>query len=29
MILFAIVIAFLLLKPEGLMRGNYQEERVG
>jgi branched-chain amino acid transport system permease protein len=27
--MFAIVIAFLLLKPEGLMRGSYQEERVG
>lgn len=27
--MFAIVIAFLVLKPEGLMRGNYQEERVG
>jgi branched-chain amino acid transport system permease protein len=27
--MFAIVIAFLLLKPEGLMRGGYQEERVG
>lgn len=28
-VMFAIVIAFLVLKPEGLMRGNYQEERVG
>lgn len=28
-IMFAIVIAFLVLKPEGLIRGNYQEERVG
>lgn len=28
-VMFAIVIAFLLLKPEGLMRGSYQEERVG
>ncbi|MCL2826016.1 MAG: branched-chain amino acid ABC transporter permease, partial [Eggerthellaceae bacterium] len=27
--MFVIVIAFLLLKPEGLIRGNYQEERVG
>lgn len=27
--MFTIVIAFLVLKPEGLMRGNYQEERVG
>ncbi len=27
--MFAIVIAFLVLKPEGLLRGNYQEERVG
>ena len=28
-IMFVIVIAFLILKPEGLLRGNYQEERVG
>lgn len=28
-VMFAIVIAFLILKPEGLIRGNYQEERVG
>jgi branched-chain amino acid transport system permease protein len=28
-VMFVIVIAFLLLKPEGLMRGSYQEERVG
>jgi branched-chain amino acid transport system permease protein len=28
-IMFAIVIAFLVLKPEGLIRGSYQEERVG
>jgi branched-chain amino acid transport system permease protein len=28
-IMFVIVIAFLVLKPEGLIRGNYQEERVG
>ena len=27
--MFAIVIAFLVLKPEGLLRGSYQEERVG
>ncbi len=27
--MFLIVIAFLVLKPEGLIRGNYQEERVG
>jgi len=27
--MFVIVIAFLLLRPEGLIRGNYQEERVG
>ena len=27
--MFVIVIAFLILKPEGLLRGNYQEERVG
>ncbi len=27
--MFAIVILFLLLKPEGLIRGNYTEERVG
>jgi branched-chain amino acid transport system permease protein len=27
--MFVIVIAFLVLKPEGLIRGNYQEERVG
>ena len=27
--MFIIVIAFLVLKPEGLIRGNYQEERVG
>lgn len=28
-VMFVIVIAFLVLKPEGLIRGNYQEERVG
>lgn len=28
-IMFIIVITFLLLKPEGLIRGSYQEERVG
>ena len=28
-IMFVIVICFLVLKPEGLIRGNYQEERVG
>lgn len=28
-IMFVIVIAFLVLKPEGLIRGKYQEERVG
>jgi branched-chain amino acid transport system permease protein len=28
-VMFVIVIAFLVLKPEGIMRGNYQEERVG
>jgi len=28
-IMFVIVIAFLVLRPEGLIRGNYQEERVG
>jgi branched-chain amino acid transport system permease protein len=28
-IMFAIVIAFLVLRPEGLIRGSYQEERVG
>ena len=28
-IMFAIVIAFLVLKPEGMIRGNYHEERVG
>lgn len=28
-VMFIIVIAFLVLKPEGLIRGNYQEERVG
>lgn len=28
-IMFVIVIAFLILKPEGLLRGHYQEERVG
>lgn len=28
-IMFAIVIAFLVLRPEGLIRGGYQEERVG
>lgn len=28
-IMFIIVITFLVLKPEGLMRGSYQEERVG
>ncbi|MDR3053602.1 MAG: branched-chain amino acid ABC transporter permease [Coriobacteriales bacterium] len=28
-IMFAIVILFLVLKPEGLIRGSYQEERVG
>jgi len=27
--MFVIVIAFLLFRPEGLLRGNYQEERVG
>jgi len=27
--MFVIVILFLLLKPEGLIRGNYTEERVG
>lgn len=27
--MFIIVIAFLLFKPEGLIRGSYQEERVG
>lgn len=27
--MFVIVIAFLVLKPEGLIRGSYQEERVG
>ncbi len=27
--MFVIVIVFLVLKPEGLIRGNYQEERVG
>ena len=27
--MFVIVIAFLVLRPEGLIRGNYQEERVG
>lgn len=28
-IMFTIVIVFLVLKPAGLIRGNYQEERVG
>jgi len=28
-IMFAIVIAFLVLRPEGILRGNYAEERVG
>ncbi|MCL2632364.1 MAG: branched-chain amino acid ABC transporter permease [Coriobacteriia bacterium] len=28
-IMFAIVIAFLVIKPEGMIRGNYHEERVG
>ncbi len=28
-VMFVIVIAFLVLRPEGLIRGNYQEERVG
>ena len=28
-IMFAVVIAFLVLRPEGLIRGKYQEERVG
>ncbi|HNZ62927.1 MAG TPA: branched-chain amino acid ABC transporter permease [Bacillota bacterium] len=28
-IMFVIVISFLILKPEGLLRGSYQEERVG
>jgi branched-chain amino acid transport system permease protein len=27
--MFVIVIAFLVLRPEGLIRGNYQDERVG
>jgi len=28
-IMFVIVISFLVLKPEGLVRGSYEEERVG
>ena len=28
-VMFAIVIAFLVLRPEGLIRGNYQEESIG
>ncbi|MDD4185973.1 MAG: branched-chain amino acid ABC transporter permease [Eubacteriales bacterium] len=28
-VMFIIVIAFLVLKPEGLVRGNYQEESIG